>query len=84
MSELLALADRGAGVPLRELALVGLTAAITTFFCTGGVRMFATRVGAVAYPVSVMCICSRRRGWVGSACTSGSAPRYFWLRSYPR
>ncbi|CPY80634.1 Putative undecaprenyl-phosphate alpha-N-acetylglucosaminyltransferase [Mycobacteroides abscessus] len=50
MSELLALADRGAGVPLRELALVGLTAAITTFFCTGGVRMFATRVGAVAYP----------------------------------
>jgi UDP-GlcNAc:undecaprenyl-phosphate GlcNAc-1-phosphate transferase len=49
-NELLALADRGAGVPLRELALVGLTAAIITFFCTGGVRVLAKRVGAVAYP----------------------------------
>jgi UDP-GlcNAc:undecaprenyl-phosphate GlcNAc-1-phosphate transferase len=46
----LALADRGAGVPLRELALVGLTAAIITYFATGPVRVLATRVGAVAYP----------------------------------
>ena len=48
--DLLALNERGAGVPLRELALVGLTAAIVTYFCTGGVRKLATRVGAVAYP----------------------------------
>jgi UDP-GlcNAc:undecaprenyl-phosphate GlcNAc-1-phosphate transferase len=47
---LLALSERGAGVPLRELALVGLTAAIITYFTTGPVRMLATRLGAVAYP----------------------------------
>ena len=47
---LLALSDRGAGVPLRELALVGLTAAIITYFVTGPVRVLATRLGAVAYP----------------------------------
>jgi UDP-GlcNAc:undecaprenyl-phosphate GlcNAc-1-phosphate transferase len=46
----LALSERGAGVPLRELALVGLTAAIITYFCTGWVRVLATRVGAVAIP----------------------------------
>ena len=46
----LALSDRGAGVPLRELALVGLTAAIVTYFATGGVRVLARRLGAVAYP----------------------------------
>ncbi|HZQ33370.1 MAG TPA: MraY family glycosyltransferase [Mycobacterium sp.] len=46
----LALYDRGAGVPLRELVLVGLTAAIITYFCTGWVRVLATRVGAVAIP----------------------------------
>src|SRR6201999_928887 len=45
-----ALSDRGAGVPLRELALVGLTAAIITYFATGPVRVLATRLGAVAYP----------------------------------
>ncbi|HEV7361003.1 MAG TPA: MraY family glycosyltransferase, partial [Mycobacterium sp.] len=45
-----ALSDRGAGVPLRELALVGLTAAIITYFVTGPVRVLATRLGAVAYP----------------------------------
>lgn len=49
-SGLLALSDRGAGVPLRELALVGLTAAIITYFATGPVRVLATRFGAVAYP----------------------------------
>ena len=49
-SGLLALSDRGAGVPLRELALVGLTAAIITYFATGWVRVLATRLGAVAYP----------------------------------
>ena len=47
---LLALYERGAGVPLRELALVGLTAAIITYFCTGWVRALAFRLGAVAYP----------------------------------
>ena len=46
----LALTDRGAGVPLRELALVGLTAAIITYFATGWVRVMAVRLGAVAYP----------------------------------
>ena len=46
----LALSDRGAGVPLRELVLIGLTAAIVTYFATGGVRQLATRLGAVAYP----------------------------------
>ena len=35
---------------LRELALVGLTAAAVTYFVTGGVRILATRLGAVAYP----------------------------------
>jgi UDP-GlcNAc:undecaprenyl-phosphate GlcNAc-1-phosphate transferase len=49
-SGLIALSDRGAGVPLRELALVGLTAAIITYFATGPVRKLATRLGAVAYP----------------------------------
>jgi len=49
-SLLLALSDRGAGVPLRELALVGLTAAAVTYFVAGGVRVLATRLGAVAYP----------------------------------
>jgi len=47
---LLALSDRGAGVPLRELALVGLTAAIVTYFATSPVRVLAIRLGAVAYP----------------------------------
>ena len=47
---LLALSERGAGVPLRELALVGLTAAIITYLTTGWVRVLATRWGAVAYP----------------------------------
>ena len=46
----LALADRGTGVPLRELILVGLTAAIVTYLATGAVRWLACRVGAVAYP----------------------------------
>jgi UDP-GlcNAc:undecaprenyl-phosphate GlcNAc-1-phosphate transferase len=49
-SGLLALSDRGAGVPLRELVLVGLTAAIITYFATGSVRVVAERLGAVAYP----------------------------------
>lgn len=47
---LLALADRGTGVPLRELVLVGLTAAIVTYLATGAVRWLAFRWGAVAYP----------------------------------
>ncbi len=50
MTQYLALSDRGAGVPLRELVLVGLTAAIVTYFATGAVRLLATRLGAVAYP----------------------------------
>src|SRR6202022_799056 len=47
---LLALSDRGAGVPLRELALVGLTAAMITYFATGWGRVLARRLGAVAIP----------------------------------
>ncbi|MGV0853747.1 glycosyltransferase family 4 protein [Mycolicibacterium phlei] len=50
METLLALNDRGAGVPIRELALVGLTAAIITYFATGWVRVLARRLGAVAIP----------------------------------
>ena len=42
--------SQGAGVPLRELALVGLTAAAVTYFATGVVRVLATRLGALAYP----------------------------------
>lgn len=49
-AEWLALSDRRAGVPLRELALVGLTAAVITYFATGPVRVLATAVGAVAQP----------------------------------
>jgi UDP-GlcNAc:undecaprenyl-phosphate GlcNAc-1-phosphate transferase len=40
----------GAGVPLRELALVGLTAAVITYLATALVRPVATHVGAVAVP----------------------------------
>ena len=47
---LLAVADRGTGVPLRELILVGLTAAIVTYLATGAVRWLACKVGAVAEP----------------------------------
>ncbi|AWV49019.1 undecaprenyl-phosphate alpha-N-acetylglucosaminyl 1-phosphate transferase [Mycobacterium leprae] len=49
-SGLLALFERSAGVPLRELALVGLTAAIITYFATGLVGVLANRLEAVAYP----------------------------------
>ena len=41
---LLAQIDRGTGVPLRELVLVGLTAAIITYFATGWVRALAPRL----------------------------------------
>lgn len=40
----------GAGVPLRELLLVGLTAAAVTYLLTSLVRVVAIRVGAVAVP----------------------------------
>src|ERR1044072_885858 len=49
MVQSLAISDRGAGVPLRELALVGLTAAIITYLASGWVRVLARRLGAVAY-----------------------------------
>ena len=39
-----------AGVPMRELLVVGLTAAVVTFFATSLVRVVATRFGAVAVP----------------------------------
>ncbi|MFT3899633.1 MAG: MraY family glycosyltransferase [Gordonia sp. (in: high G+C Gram-positive bacteria)] len=39
-----------AGVPLRELVLVGATATAVTFLLTSLVRVFAIRVGAVAVP----------------------------------
>ena len=47
---LAAISDHGAGVPLRELILVGLTAAIITYFATGPVRQLAFFLDAVAYP----------------------------------
>ena len=47
---LLAQAGRGAGVPIRELLLVMLTAAVITFLATGGVRLLALGFGAVAVP----------------------------------
>lgn len=49
-SVLLAQSDRGAGVPIRELLLVMLTAAIVTFLITGAVRIAAIKFGAVAVP----------------------------------
>jgi UDP-GlcNAc:undecaprenyl-phosphate GlcNAc-1-phosphate transferase len=48
--ELLAQSNLGAGVPIRELLLVFLTAAVVTFFATGGVRVAAIKFGAVAVP----------------------------------
>ena len=39
-----------AGVPMRELLVVGLTAAVVTFLATSLVRVVATRFGAVAVP----------------------------------
>lgn len=40
----------GTGVPLRELLLVGLTAAAMTYLLTSAIRVFAIRAGAVAVP----------------------------------
>ncbi|EWC63390.1 Undecaprenyl-phosphate N-acetylglucosaminyl 1-phosphate transferase [Actinokineospora spheciospongiae] len=39
-----------AGLPVREYLLVGLITAVLTFLLTGLVRLFAIRIGAVAYP----------------------------------
>jgi len=50
MTGVLAQSADGAGVPYRELALVMLTAAVVTFFATGGVRRLAIAFGAVAVP----------------------------------
>ena len=38
------------GLPIRELLLVGLVAAVVTLLLTGPVRMLALKVGAVAWP----------------------------------
>ncbi len=46
----LAQSGNGAGVPLRELLLVLLTAAVVTYLGTGLVRWCAIRFGAVAIP----------------------------------
>ncbi|MFI8568857.1 glycosyltransferase family 4 protein [Rhodococcus sp. NPDC078407] len=48
--EVLAQSNLGAGVPIRELLLVFFTAAVVTFFATGGVRVAAIKFGAVAVP----------------------------------
>ncbi|KZF11652.1 MAG: MraY family glycosyltransferase [Rhodococcus sp. (in: high G+C Gram-positive bacteria)] len=48
--EILAQSGQGAGVPIRELLLVFLTAAVVTFLATGGVRVLAIKFGAVAAP----------------------------------
>ena len=57
----------GAGVPLRELLLVGLTAAAVTYLLTSAVRVLAIRVGAVAVPRErdVHVIPTPRMGGVG-------------------
>ncbi|HNP57455.1 MAG TPA: MraY family glycosyltransferase [Gordonia sp. (in: high G+C Gram-positive bacteria)] len=57
----------GAGVPLRELVLVGATAAAVTYLLTSLVRVFAIRVGAVAVPRArdVHVIPTPRLGGVG-------------------
>ena len=68
---ILALSERGAGVPLRELVLVGLTAAIVTYFATGGVRVLATRLGALACPRKRDVHPCPRREWAALPCTSG-------------
>ncbi len=41
-----------AGLPVREYLLVALITAVLTFLLTGLVRLFAIRIGAVAYPRS--------------------------------
>ncbi|MGW5051934.1 glycosyltransferase family 4 protein [Actinokineospora sp. NPDC004072] len=41
-----------AGLPVREYLLVALISAVITFLSTGLVRVFAIRIGAVAYPRS--------------------------------
>ncbi|MBY6414018.1 undecaprenyl/decaprenyl-phosphate alpha-N-acetylglucosaminyl 1-phosphate transferase [Rhodococcus sp. BP-252] len=48
--DVLAQPGQGAGVPIRELLLVFLTAAVVTFLATGGVRVLAIKFGAVAAP----------------------------------
>ncbi|MDJ0395681.1 MraY family glycosyltransferase [Rhodococcus sp. G-MC3] len=48
--DVLAQSGQGAGVPIRELLLVFLTAAVVTFLATGGVRVLAIKFGAVAAP----------------------------------
>ncbi|MCC8929825.1 undecaprenyl/decaprenyl-phosphate alpha-N-acetylglucosaminyl 1-phosphate transferase [Rhodococcus sp. BGS-1C] len=48
--DILAQSSQGAGVPIRELLLVFLTAAVVTFLATGGVRVLAIKFGAVAAP----------------------------------
>ncbi|MBT0568425.1 glycosyltransferase family 4 protein [Williamsia sp. CHRR-6] len=59
--------NSGTGVPLRELMLVGLTAAVITYLATAVVRIVATRVGAVAVPRQrdVHAIPTPRLGGVG-------------------
>lgn len=61
------LTSSGAGVPLRELMLVGLTAAVITYLLTGLVRVVATRSGAVAVPRTrdVHAVPTPRLGGVG-------------------
>ncbi|GAA1455611.1 UDP-N-acetylglucosamine--decaprenyl-phosphate N-acetylglucosaminephosphotransferase [Williamsia maris] len=60
-------ASSGAGVPLRELMLVGIAAAVITYLATGMVRVVATRTGAVAVPRvrDVHAIPTPRLGGVG-------------------
>ncbi|MFT4200734.1 MraY family glycosyltransferase [Gordonia sp. (in: high G+C Gram-positive bacteria)] len=60
-------APSGAGVPLRELVLVGATATAVTFLITSLVRVFAIRAGAVAVPRArdVHVIPTPRLGGVG-------------------
>ncbi|WP_132993843.1 glycosyltransferase family 4 protein [Gordonia zhaorongruii] len=75
----LEVSDGATGVPLRELALVGLTAAGITYLMTSLVRMLAVRTGAVAVPRErdVHVIPTPRLGgvgmYVGVVCAIGLA-----------
>lgn len=63
------LSDQGAGVPLRELALVGLTAAIVTYFATGGCGSWPGVWVLLPTRVSVTFTASPHRGWADWRCT---------------
>lgn len=73
----------GTGVPLRELALVGLTAAGVTYLITSLVRVFAVKAGAVAVPRERDVHVIPTPGSAASACSSAWRARSVSPHSYP-